>query len=441
VLVHAQLTDARSKSRIKDWTPAYAPGEERYVPVALAGMVTGAFKLPPLQIRQVNAAGHDDYWHGRWYVRRNSGIDIALTLLERAVAEDSDSPLTHAALAEAQRQKYFALTKDRTWLARAAESVREAQVRDPDLAEVHRIAGRLEYDAGRYENAEAELLRAAFLDQKDSDAHRRLGTVYEARNTPADVDKAFAEYRRAIDLEPEYHTNYVALANFYEKRGDYAAAIEHFQKAVRLAPEELTVHRDLALAYEDNGQLPEAEAELRKTLRVHDSAPTSFSLGVVLMFQRKEAEAIPRITHALDLEPDRYLSWTNLSIAYRRTNRRAEAAQANRRALVLARAAAEANPLDSNAKAFLAFSCAWARERLCAESEIAEARRLSPEDTDVRFWAAATYEALGERPNTLTVLISSPATVIAEVSRWPDIADGLRQDPDFLGLLKSHNID
>ena len=51
----------------------------------------------------------------------------------------------------------------------------------------------------------------------------------------------------------------------------------------------------------------------------------------------------------------------------------------------------------------------------------------------------ATYEALGRREDTLAVLNTSPPAVIADVNRWPDMAD-LQRDSRFLQLLASRQI-
>jgi hypothetical protein len=63
----------------------------------------------------------------------------------------------------------------------------------------------------------------------------------------------------------------------------------------------------------------------------------------------------------------------------------------------------------------------------------------SPSDADTLWMAAVTYEALGKRNETLSVLAASPTGVLADLSRWPDVAD-MSQDSRFLELLTSHGI-
>ena len=47
--------------------------------------------------------------------------------------------------------------------------------------------------------------------------------------------------------------------------------------------------------------------------------------------------------------------------------------------------------------------------------------------------------ALGQRDETLDVLRNSPDGVLADVSRWPDVAD-LYKDSRFSQLLASHQL-
>ncbi len=161
--VHAYLTDMRSGANVKEWTAEYKPEEMHYAPTALAGVVTDALHLPLAAVPTVNAAARKDYEAGLSAVRRDSGVDAALQSFGKAVVADPDSPLIYAGLAEAQWFKYYS-TDDNVWLDRATESVKQAEKRHSDLPEIHRIAGLLNANAGWYEQATAEYLRAIELD-------------------------------------------------------------------------------------------------------------------------------------------------------------------------------------------------------------------------------------------------------------------------------------
>ena len=68
-------------------------------------------------------------------------IDQALAAFQSAAQLDPDSALPFAGLAEAQRRK-SSLTRLPVWRAQAMASWAQAELRNPDCAEVHRIAPR-----------------------------------------------------------------------------------------------------------------------------------------------------------------------------------------------------------------------------------------------------------------------------------------------------------
>ncbi|HEV1285842.1 MAG TPA: tetratricopeptide repeat protein [Bryobacteraceae bacterium] len=431
LVLRAVLNDTRTRVNGKEWTAEYAAGEMRYAPVALAGMVTSDLGLPPLTIAgTVNSAAAQDYWSGLWYMRRNSTIDNALPLLERAVAEDGDSPLTYAALAEAQQWKFF-VTKDGAWLERAKESEREAQRRNPDLSQVHRVAGILGVRQGLYELAAAECLRAIALNPNDGEAHKMLGQAYEALNR---LDEALAELRKAVEVDPGDYRNHQQLGTYYYNRTNYAEALQHFLKMVDVAPAEPATHFALGTEYFSLGRLSEAEHELRLAIALGETPPELHTLGVVLLEERNYPDAAASILRALSLGSEQLIWRMNLGTAYRLMNRKAEAEEAYRRALVLAEAEIARNPRDARTRSHLAFVCARLGDSRRAESEIAQA--LQTYDARVRFMAIATFEALGRREDSLKVMNDFSHAELSDVNRWPDMAD-LSQDSRFLQLLTS----
>ncbi len=436
VTLHAYLTDTRSGVHMKDWRAEYKPSELQYAPIALAGVVTSTLHLPPVTVNAaVNAAARQDYQTGLSYVRRDTGVDAALAFLERAVAADPGSPLTHAGLTEAEWFKYF-LTNDRLWLARAAESLRQAEIRNSDLAPVHRMAGILKANDGRYEQAEAEYRRAIELEPGNGDAHRRLGQVYERNNQP---DDALAEYRRALDADPGYYRTYQALGSLYLDRAAYSEALKYFRKAVELAPDEPSVRLAFGSTFTDLGRFAEAESEFRFAIHLRETPRALHALGLTLMYEGRDEEAIPYFLSALKQNPERFLSWMELGNCYRRINQPAESVRANRRGLELVEAEVQRNPRNGYLRSFLAYLCARLGDRRRAESDIAQAMQLSPSDANTLGIAATTYEALGQRDTTLAVLKAAPEEVIEDLSRWPDVAD-LQKDSRFKQLLASRQI-
>ncbi|MBK5290395.1 MAG: tetratricopeptide repeat protein, partial [Acidobacteriia bacterium] len=430
------VTDASSGLHLREWKAEYLPEQTRYIPRALAGVVTATLGLPGLQEgNQVNQAARADFQQGLQLARRDSSMDAAVAALERAVLADPHTALTHAALAESQWWKYFQ-TKQPEWLHRASSSLRQAELRDPDAVPVHLLAGILKVNAGQHEQAMAEYRRAIQLEPRNGDAHRRLGQALEQTGQ---LQESEAERVRSTEVAPADYRNFQSLGAFYFQRGRFTEAVVPMTQAVRLAPQEAGPRFALGAVLKGLGRFAESEAELRKAVGLRDSSNALHELGSVLTYQRREDEAIPYFQRALHLAPDKYISWVYLGTCYRRLNRPAEALRANQKAKELAEVEVARTPRSGYTRSFLAYICARLGDSRRADMEIAQALQLSPDDSDTRLNAVFTYEALGRREDSVALLERMSPEALAVLSRWPD-NESLRKDRRFAQLLEKHKI-
>jgi tetratricopeptide (TPR) repeat protein len=435
VVVDAYLTDASSLVHLKEWRGDYARSELRNMPTALAGLVTETLKLPPLAAAAtVNAAAYADYSAGVALARRDPSVEQAIPLLERAVAADPNSPLTHAKLAEAYWVKYLR-TKDLQWQERALASLQGAERRNPDVAAVRLLSGLIHESFGQYQEAQEDLLRAIELEPASGDAWRRLGKVYEDNNQP---NQALAAYHKAIEVQPDYFRNYLQFGTFYFLRGDYEDALREYQRMVRLVPDLANAHYALAAPNLDMGRYADAEYNLNVALSFQETANAVEGLGLSRMYQGRDSEAIPYFERAIRIGPATSLFYINLGTARRRSGFPQEAEMAYQKGLDLAEAAVARNPKDGNEKSCLAYLCARLGEVRRAESEAAQALQLSAGAINVRWMVALAYEALGEHDRTLAIVNDAPAAMLDRLNRFPDLAD-LHADPRFQRLLISQH--
>jgi len=436
IVLHAVLTDTRTGVDAKDWTMEYAPGQVHYIPVALAGFVTGTLHLPPLAMAAtMNAAAQSDYKAGSLLLRRDKTIDAALEAFERAVAADHDSALAYAGLAEAQWLKYGS-TRDTDWFTRAAESTTQAQRRNPDLPRVLFVSGTQKFVNSWYEQAIADFQRALELDPNYSAASHYQARAYEHLGQ---AELALAAYSQALRADPGNYRFYRDLGNFYIQRDQYNQSLEPLRKAVALAPDEPDARYYLAGAYMSLGQFQAAETELRIALSFGETVNVLDTLGTTLMYEGHEEDAIPFYKRTLVIDPKDYWAWTNLGICYRRLNRIEESEEATRSGLDAAEAAEQQNPRRGYTRAYVAYLHARLGHRQLAEQEIAQAMTFSPDGSSVRWMAVVTYEALGEHEAALSVLGAASPELLADLNRWPDLAD-LHKDPRFIQLLASKQV-
>jgi tetratricopeptide (TPR) repeat protein/TolB-like protein len=440
--IHAYLTDTRSGLPLKEWQAEYQFAELPTLPVALAGMVTGTLRLPPLvKITTVNGAAYADFIRGVGLLQFDKA-DEALPLLERAARADPSSPLTHARLAQAQHLKYEFI-KDMNgsggdeWQQQARTSLERAERIDPDLALVRAVSGIINEYVGLYERAEADFRRALEIEPQNGDVWRRLGDLYQKVSR---FPEAVAAYQKALETQPGYFKNYQALCSLYADQANYDEAIPNCQKLVGLVPQLSEAHFDLAKPYVTAGRFAEGEHELRTAL---DLDPTNsralHALAQVMVYQGRYTEAIPVFTRAIEIGPETEVLYLNLGTTFRLAGLVEDAQRAYTKAFALAEAELSKNLRNRTVRSHLAYLCARLGQRSRAEFEVKQALQVSSGSVEVARVIVQTYEALGERDRALALAATLPDETLKRLNRSPDSAD-LPKDLRFQELMQSRHI-
>lgn len=100
-------------------------------------------------------------------------------------------------------------------------------------------------------------------DKKDPELRIALAQMHERAGS---FDKAEAEYKKALKLEPGHLDALMAYAHFQDRRQKLDHAVELYQKAIAAHPGEAGIYNDLGLCLHRNGKLNEANAALRKAV-------------------------------------------------------------------------------------------------------------------------------------------------------------------------------
>jgi tetratricopeptide (TPR) repeat protein len=244
--------------------------------------------------------------------------------------------------------------------------------------------------------AKAAAVRALEIDDSLAEAHVTLGiylSIFSWNQTAAEK-----EFRRAIELNPNYPTAHQQLANFC------LAAMGRFDESI---------------------------AEGRRAEELDPLSPViSMDVGANLTRARRLDEAIVQLNRALALDPNFYAARYALGTAYHAKGQFGEAVAEHRKALTLTD--------DPWAKALLARSLAKSGQRdeaikLLSELQSESARRYVPS-----AGLAIVYAALGEKDKAFMWLERD----VAERSPRPPlfsvnpVFDDLRDDPRFADLVR-----
>lgn len=132
--------------------------------------------------------------------------------------------------------------------------------------------------------------------------HFRLGIVYGDRGLR---DEAMAEYRRAIEIDPEYPKSYLNLGALLAEADRHTEAAEIFRRAIAIDPDYVAARVNLAMAYERVGEYEAALAEVDTAIAIDpEGAMALKERGIVLYRAGRAAEAADALREAARWDAD-----------------------------------------------------------------------------------------------------------------------------------------
>lgn len=369
--IKAELSDVRDNSQI--WGSQYDRrisdllSLQREIATniidSLRLKLTGEDKTRLAREYTKNAEAYELYLKGRYYWNKRSedGFRKAITLFDQAIKIDSKYALAYAGLADA-----YMLLSD--W-------------------------GFLTPTEG-YAKAKQAALQAVSIDDRLAEAHTSLAGI----RVVLDWDWAGAEneYKRAIELNPNYPTARHWYASHLIVMGRVDESLAEIKQAQQLDPLSLPINKDLA---------------------------------VIFLYARRYDQALEQCTKTLEIDPDYLVMSTYRAQAY-------ELKQMYLDALSELQRAHSRSPDDIEVSYGLA-------QAYAAMEMKGEAKRILDELTQpVRQFIpkemAVLYLRLGDRDKAFEILRSAYEDhyfSVAELKMDPRF-DGLRSDPRYSDLLR-----
>jgi TolB-like protein len=271
--IDAQLIDTRSGFHI--WSKGYIvqpadlqPSEQDILEhAALALQLPASSSLRTTKRDTENPEAHVLYLHGRylWNTRQMPDMLESIRLFERAIKDDPNYALAYAGLADT----YTVMTiNSQMSPAEAVPRAKAALLRirqlDPNLARAHATMGLLESQC----------------EWKWSDGER--------------------EFRKAIELDPNYAPAHHWAALNYMELGQFADADAEFRRAQVLDPLSPMITEGLAENFHDAHRYDDA---ISTVLNMPDQGVGWVILAQSYIFKGayQEALKIPNVTHPVDL--------------------------------------------------------------------------------------------------------------------------------------------
>ncbi len=364
---------------------------------------------------------------------RPENIESAIQALEEALKLDQGYAPAHAYLADAYRRRN-STNPDPQWARLAAEGARRALELNPDLALAQTAQGFIDFDAGRYAEAETHWRRAIELDPQHPMPHLGLGMGYAAQRRDQEAESALKEAvkLRGSDWRPDSE-----LATFYFKRSRYQDAVTAYEAARALAPDSTIVWRNLGAAYFQLGRYDDAAVAFQRALEIAPTAATYTNLGTLRFYQGRYHDAIPAFEKAVELGANRSLYWGNLADAYRwAPGRRSDSIAAYQRAIALLREEIVRQPSTIELRSRLATYLVKSNQSNEALETIKDIEREPTLTAQTLMHLTMVYELSKNRDSALGWLEQAVKAgyPVKEIANEPELT-ALRADPRYHRLV------
>lgn len=280
-------------------------------------------------------------------------VQIALADKKPAasIAQSPLTPQTYEAYNLYLQGQFFLNKRTVKGLTEAINYFEQATAKDPNfarayagLADAYALMGGYSGipEARFIQKARAAALRALEIDETLPEAHTALALSVE--NYDWDWQTAEKEYRRAIELNPNYATAHHWYAEYLCWRGRFDEALRESKRARQLDPLSLIIATDNAAILYDSRQYDSAIEQFRYVLQMEPNFPRAGVIAEAYVQKGMLADAIDFVEKQMpnDNAP-RHLAY--LTYVYGRSGRQAQAQDTLDKLLALSRQE-EFNPIE-----------------------------------------------------------------------------------------------
>jgi TolB-like protein/Tfp pilus assembly protein PilF len=273
VSVSAELVDAREDKQL--WGEQYSrkladiASIQQEIGTAISGnlrvRLSSEEKTRLNKSSPTNPEAYQLYLKGRYHANQTTAAELkkSIDYFQQAIEKDPSYALAYAGMADA----YSVLGGGWIYLPpnysfpKAKAAAMKAQKLDDTLSEAHVALAYAEFFDWDWQSAEAEFKRAIELNPNSALSHARYAVCLIARLR---FNESIAEAQRAQELDPLSPDIVSVLGIVYFMGRQYDESIAQFQKALDLNPNIPVVRATLGLAYAMKRMYPQALAEYDK---------------------------------------------------------------------------------------------------------------------------------------------------------------------------------
>ena len=266
-----------------------------------------------------NTEAYQLYLKGRYFLskRTEEGIKKSIEHFQQAIAIDPNYALAFAGLADSYKTfgGHLGFLSPQEFYPRVKAAAIKALEIDETVAEAHTsLAEYRMYYEWDWPGAEREYKRALELNPNYATAHQEYANYLEG---VARLDEAIAERKRAAELDPliPFTVADVGYPFYYARQHDQA--IEHFRRGLELDPNFFWGYLWIGQAYIEKRMYNEAIAEIEKAIALSaDNTRTIATLGYAYGVSGKRGEAQKVLDQLKQRSEQSYVSPYFIALVY-----------------------------------------------------------------------------------------------------------------------------
>ncbi|HEY6120988.1 MAG TPA: FlgO family outer membrane protein, partial [Pyrinomonadaceae bacterium] len=262
----------------------------------LKAKLSGAEETKVTKTATTDPEAYQAYLKGRYYWNRRTAENLKKAIEQFKVATDRDPnyALAFVGLADCYAvSNEYAGTPSSETLPQSKAYAERALALDGQLAEPHATLGAINEYLWQWGEAEKEFKRAIELNPNYPTAYHWYSIYLKAMGRN---DEAAAMIKRAQELDPLSSIIGVNVSRMYGLQNNHDASIANSLKQIELDPNFAPAYEYLALAYLKRGRNAEAIAAAEKAVDLSNRSGISLGdLGYVYAVAGKRAEAIEKI--------------------------------------------------------------------------------------------------------------------------------------------------
>jgi TolB-like protein/DNA-binding winged helix-turn-helix (wHTH) protein/Flp pilus assembly protein TadD len=290
VRIRIQLIDSASDRHL--WARSYdhelkdvlvlQSSAARDIAEEVQGRVNPKSDWSAANLHPVQPDAYEAYLKGRyfWNQRSEEGLKKSIDHFQQAISLDPKFAAAYAGLADSYSILGSDVLPAKVASAKAHDAANKAVQLDPAIAEGHAelalVAFYYDWDWTR---AEQEFRRAIELNPNYATAHHWYSYYLSAMGR---FPEAMAEAARAQQIDPLSLSVNTTLVGRARDLGEYAQAIDLSRRTLEMDPDFVPAHIALGSVYEVQGVWAQAISEYQKAIELsHNSPPALASLGYV----------------------------------------------------------------------------------------------------------------------------------------------------------------